>query len=73
MKRKLIILSSIVFLLSCVPWFFFRYTLVNFYGLPGWALHILGSTFVYAIILVIFINKYWSHMADEDSESDSEE
>tara|TARA_Y100000590_G_scaffold318554_1_gene360447 strand:+ start:2743 stop:2895 length:153 start_codon:yes stop_codon:yes gene_type:complete len=41
--------------------------LQSIFGFPIWALYSLSATFIYAIIIAIFLQKYWSVSASEDN------
>ena len=36
------------------------------FGFPNWALYSLIATFIYAVIIAIFIQKYWFISASEE-------
>ena len=51
---------NIFLLLMTVPWFFINTKMESIVGIPYWAFYALFSTFIYAIIIFYFLNRYWS-------------
>jgi hypothetical protein len=60
--RKKLVLFVLIFLLHVmtVPWFFFSTKLESITGFPYWAFYSLCSTFIYAVCIFYFLQKYWA-------------
>ena len=55
---KLYILNFL-FIILTVPWFFLDDSINSIFGFPFWAFYSLIMTFLYAIIIYLFLKKYW--------------
>ncbi len=66
-KLRLCCISAFL-LIASVPWFFTEFRPGNILGLPSWAFYSIFVTIVYAIVTAVFLERYWSLFADEDSE-----
>ena len=57
---------SIFLLLFTVPWFYSSINMQSVFGFPIWAFYSLVATFIYAIIIALFLHKYWAISAKEN-------
>ncbi len=52
-------LINFTLLVITVPWFFIESDSNNIFGFPYWAFYSLFSTFIYAINVYYFLQKFW--------------
>ena len=60
MTRLKLYILIIVLLILTVPWGFITSDMKSIGGFPFWAFYSLLATFLYAIIIYYFIQKFWS-------------
>ncbi len=66
LRLFLILFASLIL---SIPWFFFKINMFHFFGFPPWAFYIFCVTILYAILISLFIGKYWSlNLPDDESE-----
>ena len=59
MRKARLYFLTVFLLLFTVPWFYFDIEIKSIFGFPAWAFYSLISTFIYAVIIAYFIQKYW--------------
>lgn len=70
MTRFKLFFILLISLVVTIPWFFMDKRITHIIGFPPWAFYVFCVTIVYAIIISVFIGRYWSLSAEEDEEKE---
>ena len=71
MKRLLVLLSPIVFLLLTVPWCFVEPSSDRLFGMPSWFIFAMGGSIIFAVLMAVLIGRYWEVSARSEDNDDS--
>lgn len=70
MKRLLVLLSPIVFLLLTVPWCFVEPSSDRLFGMPIWFIYAIAGSISFAILMAVLIGFYWEVSARSEDNDD---
>ncbi len=65
MKLLKLFIIPVAILVASVPWLFTRASDTVILGFPAWAFYSLVVTQIYAIVIAVFLKRYWQLSADE--------
>ena len=70
MSKPWIILIMVILLLANLPLFFSKIQNYHILGFPPWAMYSLVMMIIFAVVISIFLGKYWDYLAvDRDDEN----
>ena len=72
MKLLKLFIIPVVILLASVPWLFTGASDKVILGFPVWAFYSLVVTIIYAIVIAVFLKRYWSLSAGDDDKEERE-
>ena len=66
MKILVIFIIPVLILIASVPWLFTRPSDTEILGFPVWAFYSLVFSVIYAVVIAIFLKRFWSLSAQDE-------